>query len=476
MEHWLTKRALLTPEQTALELADGQRLSFRVLRERALSFAEHLARLDIKQQVAILSHNSVDMVVALWACTYLQTPVVFLNTKLTNAEWKKQCEDAHVSTIITSELLRKQAESLPVVVVTFAMVKELSALPGTVKETMKEEAICSMMFTSGTTGRAKAVQHSYGNHWASAIASVLNLGLTTDDKWLACLPLFHIGGLSILFKSVIYGMPVYLLERFDEEQVHQAIMHQRVTMISVVALTCARLLERLGDEQYPETFRCMLLGGGSAPEPLLKKAEQKQVPVIQTYGMTETSSQVVTLHETEALRKLGSAGKPLFSASLQIRDGHKALPAKQVGEIAVQGPMITPGYYQADASNQAVFHDGWFYTGDLGFLDEEGFLFVVDRRSDLIISGGENVYPAEIEAVLLAFAGVVEAGVTGRTDAKWGKVPVAYVVVSDPAITENALQAHCEQQLATFKVPKQIFFRKHLPRNATKKLQRYKLQ
>ncbi|MDX8044794.1 o-succinylbenzoate--CoA ligase [Gracilibacillus sp. S3-1-1] len=476
MEHWLTKRAHLTPDLVALELSNDKTITFAQLAEQAKDFATKLYRVHQRGHIAILSDNSLDLAIAFWACTYIQVPVVFLNTRLTTREWKRQCEDADVQTIIFADKYTDSMSSLPVPSYSIASIRMSTSVECPIASQINLDSICSMMFTSGTTGRAKPVMQTFHNHWSSAVASALNLGLMPNDKWLLCLPLFHIGGLSTLFKSVIYGMSVYLLERFDEEKVHHAIMERKVTIISVVAVTCSRLLERLADGHYPSAFRCMLLGGGPAPKPLLEKAKEKNVPIVQTYGMTETSSQIVTLSEQDALRKLGSAGKPLFSASLQIEyDGSRA-KANQIGEIVVQGPMVTKGYYGREEANKEAFQQDWFHTGDLGYLDEEGFLFVVDRRNDLIISGGENVYPAEIEEVLLSYEGVKEAGVTGREDNKWGQVPVAYVVTADENVTAEELLLHCQEHLASFKVPKEIHFRNQLPRNATNKLQRHLLK
>ncbi|WP_208586363.1 o-succinylbenzoate--CoA ligase [Gracilibacillus suaedae] len=474
MEHWLTKRAYLTPDNIAIEFSNGEALTFAQLYERARELASKIYTVHSNGHIAMLSNNSIDMVVAFWACTYLNVPVVFLNTRLTTREWEVQCEDADVKTIICDDQYRESAQSLTLPAYLFSDIHAFQSAECTLTTDIDLDLICSMMFTSGTTGRAKPVIHTYHNHWSSAVASALNLGLMPNDKWLACLPLFHIGGLSILFKSVIYGMPIYLLKRFDEEKVHEAIMKHNVTVVSVVAMTCSRLLKRLADGYYPSSFRCMLLGGGPAPKPLLEKAKEKYVPIVQTYGMTETCSQIVTLNEADALRKLGSAGKPLFSASLQIQADNTTAEPNQVGEIVVKGPMVTPGYYHRETANKEAFRDGWFHTGDLGYLDEEGFLFVVDRRSDLIISGGENIYPAEVEEVLLSFEGVQEAGVTAIEDSKWGQVPVAYVVANED-VTAEQLLVHCRARLASFKVPKQIYFRNHLPRNATKKLQRHLL-
>ncbi|MGP4040550.1 o-succinylbenzoate--CoA ligase [Gracilibacillus sp. D59] len=476
MEHWLTKRVYLTPDNIAIELSNGDTVTFAELYEKACEFASKIYSIHPKGHIAMLSNNSIDMVVTFWACTYLNVPVVFLNTRLTAREWQVQCEDADVKTVIYADQYKESVQSLTLSTYPFSDIHSFQTSECTLTSDMDSDLVCSMMFTSGTTGRAKPVIHTYHNHWSSAVASALNLGLMPSDKWLACLPLFHIGGLSILFKSVIYGMPVYLLERFDEEKIHNAIMEQNVTIISVVAITCSRLLERLADGYYPSSFRCMLLGGGPAPKPLLEKAKEKHVPIVQTYGMTETCSQIVTLNEADAFRKLGSAGKPLFTASLQIQADNTRAKPNQVGEIVVQGPMITPGYYRREQANKEAFQNGWFHTGDLGYLDEEGFLFVVDRRSDLIISGGENIYPAEVEEVLLSFKGVQEAGVTAIEDSKWGQVPVAYIVTANEKVTADQLLVHCRERLASFKVPKQIYFRDHLPRNATNKLQRHRLR
>ncbi len=176
------------------------------------------------------------------------------------------------------------------------------------------------------------------------------------------------------------------MEKFDEDMVHHAIMEKQITIVSVVTVMVQRLLERLDSENYPNRLRCFLFGGGPAPKVLLERAKEKGIPVFQSYGMTETTSQIVTLSAGDALDKLGSAGKPLLPAQLKINN-----PGSDgVGEIVVKGPMVTPGYYKNPEANEKSFKDGWLYTGDLGSVDEQGFLYVVDRRTDLIISGGRK--------------------------------------------------------------------------------------
>src|SRR5690606_250483 len=214
---------------------------------------------------------------------------------------------------------------------------------------------------------------------------------------------------STSIKSLIYGMPIYLLEKFDVKKVHAALMNKEITIISVVTIMVQQLLTELGENRYPETLRCMLLGGGPAPKPMLEMAKEKGIPVYQSYGMTETASQIVTLSPQHALDKIGSAGKPLFPAQLKIENPDD----ESVGEIVVKGPMVTHGYYENEKANQLAFHNGWLKTGDMGYVDEDGFLYVVDRRKDLIISGGENIYPSEIESVLTGMKEIKEVGVTG---------------------------------------------------------------
>ncbi|NTW03538.1 MAG: o-succinylbenzoate--CoA ligase [Oscillochloris sp.] len=312
---------------------------------------------------------------------------------------------------------------------------------------------------------------SCGNHWWNATASALNLGLRENDRWLAVLPLFHVGGLSILLRGAIYGITVVLHERFDPAAVNAAIDDQGVTLISVVAATLQRMLDDRNNKPYPPHFRCALLGGGPAPRPLLERCVALGVPVVQTYGMTESASQAVTLAPADALRKLGSAGQPLLPVGLRIQaEGREAAPG-EVGEILLSGPTITSGYIGRPEATAAALCDGWLHTGDLGYRDAEGYLYVVERRSDLIISGGENIYPAEVEAALLAHPAVAEAGVVGLPDPHWGQAPVAAVVLRTPA-TEADMLAFLRERLASYKQPRRIIVLDELPRTASGKLQR----
>ncbi len=340
----------------------------------------------------------------------------------------------------------------------------------------------AILYTSGTTSQPKGVIITYGMQWWNAIGSTLNLGHHADDCWLACMPFFHIGGLSILMRSVIYGISVVVQEKFDPMAVNEAIYEDRVTIISVVAVMLQRMLAALAESQernsYPSTLRCVLLGGGPAPRALLEDCASRNIPVVQTYGLTEVCSQAVTLAPADALRKLGSAGRPLLPVQLCIMHNGQLAQPNEPGEIHLQGPTVTPGYLHRPDATSAAIQDGWLNTGDIGYLDDEGYLYVLDRRADLIISGGENIYPAEIEAVLLGHPDVEEAAVCGQADKQWEQVPVAFVRLHEGSMaTADEVVAYAKQYLAKYKWPRVVYVVKEpLPRNASGKLLRWELR
>lgn len=281
--HWLTKQALLAPQKIAIETETGESITFLQLEKQSKRFAKKLATLDIGEgsHVGILSANEIPMIIAIHALSYLGAVTVLLNTRLTEEELTYQIKDAKVSMIMTSQDYKSDAKKIGfhIPVKSFSMIEQLSEKQVKLRSEINLNANFSIIYTSGTTGLPKGVIHTYGNHWASAIGSALNLGLNANEKWLAMLPIFHVSGLSVFMKSVIYGMPVLLFNKFDAKKVNQAIIERGVTIVSVVTVMLQRMIEELGDSQYPETFRCMLLGGGPAPKTLLVEAKNHQIPV-----------------------------------------------------------------------------------------------------------------------------------------------------------------------------------------------------
>jgi O-succinylbenzoic acid--CoA ligase len=312
------------------------------------------------------------------------------------------------------------------------------------RRAFEPDSVHTVIRTSGTTGAAKAVELTYANHVASAIASADALGVEADDRWLCPLPLHHVGGLNVLIRSVINRTAVVLHPRFDVERVRAALEAGEATLVSLVPTMLARL--RAAGLRETPGLRAIALGGGPVPAELLEWARETGIPVVPVYGMTESCSQIAA----------GSPGRPLTGVELEIAAD---------GEILVRGPMV---------ARAAVADDGWLHTGDLGRLDEQGRLHVLGRLKELIVTGGENVAPLEVEQVLLGHPAVADAGVAGLPDPEWGEAVTAFVVLRAPADADQ-LRAWCRERLESFKVPKAIHAVEGLPRNAQGKLLRDRL-
>lgn len=467
--NWLRQRAHLTPNRVAL-YDDTQSISFAELHDRTVKRARQFVYLGVKKGdiVAILMKNSIHMVEVIHALHYIGAIVLLQNVRLSIEEIKWQLDHSGARFVICDEPFPDER------VIEWNEFIKLRERDGEWQTMYHLDDVATIMYTSGTTGKPKGVMQTYGNHWWSAIGSALNLGLHENDCWLAAVPFFHVSGLSILMRSVIYGMSIYIMSSFDAKRSNELILQGKVTMMSAVSTMVQQIIQQL-KQPYPSSFRCMLVGGGPVSQPLLQSCANWNIPVYQTYGMTETASQVATL-PPDARHKHGSAGKPLFHMNIRIEKDGEIMHANEAGEIVVKGPSVMKGYWRNEQATAAVLKDGWLYTGDIGYMDEEGFLYVLDRRSDLIISGGENVYPAEIEAVLLQHEAVKEAGVIGVPDERWGQVPFAFVVLGDQMTTEEQLRQFCMNKLAKYKVPKRIRFVNHLPRNAANKLMRHELK
>ncbi|PEK99575.1 o-succinylbenzoate--CoA ligase [Bacillus sp. AFS017336] len=471
--NFLHERVRLTPDRVAVA-TDVEEITFKELHNRVLNLAYKFHQLGIKDEshVSVLMNNSVEFIQVVYALHYIGATSILLNIRLSDDEIRYQLENSDSEfLIVTNSNAIKVPENIKLINIDGLEHVEMKDFP--IRYNFDEDKIATMMYTSGTTGFPKAVLQTYRNHFNSAVASVLNLGLEQQDVWLVCLPMFHVGGLSTVYKSAIYGMKIVITNKADAQTIKDCVIKHNVTILSVVTKVLNDLLTLVEGTNDLKSVRAALLGGGPAPLPLLQKASSLNVPVYQTYGMTETCSQIATLSPEYMLSKLGSAGKALFGCTLEIKeDGRTCLPG-EVGEIVVKGPNVSKGYYKLDRDLNA---SDYLYTGDLGYVDEDGFLFVVDRRSDLIISGGENVYPAEIESVLLSHPDIIEAGVTGKEDPAWGKVPVGFVISksSNPPSQEELIE-YCRDKIAGYKIPKEIIYVENLPRNATNKLVRREL-
>jgi O-succinylbenzoic acid--CoA ligase len=453
VEGWLERAAAAGPAVAAVETPEGS-WSYAELLGAARAGAGELSRRGgaAGERVAIALPAGIEFVRALHACLLLGAVAVPVDLRLGEAERAAVCAGAAV--VID--------EPLPAEGSTASPAQGTGALPGAggrpgAGTRHDLDATAVVIHTSGTTSEPKAIELTYGNFLWSALGSAVALGLDPRERWLCALPLSHVGGLSILIRSAIYGTTAVVHERFETERVLVALQEEGITLVSVVATTLARLLD--AGLQRPATLRCALTGGGPVPAALLERAAEAGVPVSQTYGLTESCSQVTTTPVAAIGLQESHAGAPLFCTRVRL---------SAEGEILVCGPTIAPGSRGSD---------GWLATGDLGELDEHGALRVTGRKADTIISGGENVAPAEVEGVLEAHPGVLEAAVIGRIDERWGEAVVAFVVVRAGAQPDEAeLRLHCAERLAPYKVPKRIaLVAGPLPRTRSGKLLRREL-
>ncbi|MDQ2652164.1 MAG: o-succinylbenzoate--CoA ligase [Chloroflexota bacterium] len=457
----------------------GQSWTYSQLRERVGVAADQLVGLHHTGRVGVFSANRPGVVIAAHACARAKTSFVPHGWRLTADELEWQITEANVTTLVYDEPRAELAgvmeaklglSLIPIAGLENAPTGAISYSPAPLIDLVREAAI---LFTSGTTGRPKGARITYGNLWYSAAASALYLGHQPGDTWLAALSLHHIGGLSILYRAALGGATVDLHERFEPEAVVAAIQAGS-TYVSLVPTMLQRVLDVAGaGVTWPQTLRGVLLGGAAAPIPLVEQCLRLGVPVLPTYGLTETSSQAATLRASEVAGHPGSSGQALPLTELRVVVNGVEAPAGKTGEIEVRGPSVFAGYLDEPCRDP----EAWFSTGDTGYLDDEGFLYVVDRRSDLIVSGGENIYPAEIERALLAHPLVRDAAVVGVPDKTWGARPAAAVIWSGaPGQADIELSDFCRTALSPFKVPDRFLEVDGIPRSPAGKLLRRRVR
>jgi len=447
VEAWLARAAAARPRCTALETPAGQ-WSYAELLAGARAGAGELAERGARpgQRVAIALPPGLAFAQALHACLLLGAVAVPVDVRAPARERAHLSDGASIvveqplSAPVTDEHdLPAGAGEDP----RFATVHDLSAT-------------AVVIHTSGTTSAPRPVELTYGNLLWSALGSAVALGVHPRERWLCALPVSHIGGLSILLRSAIYATTAVVHERFETERVLAALREDGITLVSLVATTLARLLD--AGLSNPPRLRCALTGGGPVGKPLLRRARAAGVPVSVTYGLSEASSQVTTTPAAALGR--GQDSRPLFCARVQIAAD---------GEILVAGPIV---------AERSSGRGGWLHTGDLGAIDDRSGLRLTGRKADTIVSGGENVAPAEVESVIEAHPDVLEAAVVGRPDEGWGEAVTA-IVVARPGrvIDREALRSHCAQALAPYKVPKRIVLSAGpLPRTGSGKLLRRELR
>ena len=336
----------------------------------------------------------------------------------------------------------------------------------------------TMLFTSGTSGKAKAIVHSAANYRESTMAGVRRLGSSDDDVWLAAMPLHHVGGLAILVRCAILGTTVRLQKGFDPDRVAEALLSGTITQASVVPAMIDPLLEALAGRRVPLQLRFLLVGGAMATEEQLARAQKAGLPVAPTYGMTETTSQIATARPSTGRFRSGEVGEPLDVTEVRVVDSHGERSTTGTGAIEVRGPTLGLGRLEASGQMQSLTdEDGWMRTMDKGTLDASGALLILGRMDDVIVTGGENVSPGEVEATLSEHPDVAQIAVIGRPHGRWGSVVTAVIVPAGggrPSV--EGLRNFAADRLPRHKLPHALEFRDDLPRTSSGKLQRHKLR
>ena len=416
-------------------------------------------------RIAILSDNSVMMAIYVLATMVVHKELLLLNVHLKPKEIKNQLAQLDVTTVLHSVERREQLPNSISTIVFESLERILSdeEADDTFDWTFEDRDIAVIMNTSATTGQFKSVPLRWGQIRAHVQASKEVLGKTEQDNWLMVLPLFHVSGLSILLRSLYNGTAVTILPKYDKAQVLKLIESENINMMSLVPT----ILTQLEPSIIHHNLRVILLGGEFIPMALIDACEKKSLPIYKTYGMTETFSQSVTFSVLDYPHKRDSVGKPLPGMQVRIDKPD----ADGVGEIHLTGPMVMTGYIDKEPI------DSDLNTDDIGYVDEDGFVYILNRRKDLIISGGENIYPKELEDLVYTLPSVKECAVVPVPDPKWGQVPALFVAFHDgESMTADAILSFMTKSLAKYKVPKYVKILPALPRNGTGKIVRNELR
>jgi O-succinylbenzoic acid--CoA ligase len=486
MRDWLAHRVDATPEAPALRDASGTVTTYATLDAEVEELAGRLSAhgVGVDDHVGVVMETRPAFVEVVHAVMRVGATLVPLNARLTPTELTERLDVADIDCLLcgarTAELAVAAVADLDRTVPVVGLdggTADAEDLLGTAPEAFEVPALTVdgievMLFTSGTTGRPKAVCLTAVNIAASAAASAFRLGLDPGDRWHVTLPMYHMGGLAPVYRSVLYGTSVLVedaREGFDPRRTLEVVTANGATCTSLVPTMLRRLLDADGGEgnPFPDSLRFVLLGGAPAPDSLLRECAERGVPVCPTYGMTETASQIATTTPREAREHPGTVGSPLmFTEVTVVGEDGRAVERGETGELVVAGPTLSPGYYGETASTREQFCSFGFRTGDVGYRDDGGRLYVLNRLDDRIISGGENVDPGEVLEVVRSAPSVTDAAVVGLPDESWGET-VAALVVADGDFDRSRFDRHCREWLAGFKLPRTVRLTDELPRTAS---------
>jgi fatty-acyl-CoA synthase len=482
-----------------LTVFEGRTTTYGQMLDRVQRLAAGLRKQGIGRGdvVGLLAYNSPEFLEVVFAANYLGAAVMPVNWRLASDEVAYILRNSRAKALVSEQALADLA--VPAVTAvdgvtglavdgmaeegwpTLAELRE--APPLAAAEPVAGDDLHRLMYTSGTTSHPKGVMTTHDNLMWKNIAHVVEFDVTAQDVGLVCGPLYHVGALDLTTTTVIYaGGSVVIHRRFDAEAVVAEIERGEVTNVWLPPAMLNAILTLDGvEERNLGSVRFVIAGGEKMPENLIKRVQSVfcNAWFCDAYGLTETVSGDTFLDRRFTLTKRGSVGKPCLHLEVDIWEpgGDRPVPPGEAGEIVLRGPKVFRGYWDNPEATEAAFRGGWFHTGDIGRIDEDGFLYILDRLKDMIISGGENIASVEVERVLYTFPGVHEAAVIGRPHERWGEVPVAYVAMAPGhRATEEEIIAHCREHLAKFKTPTAVSFVDALPRNPSGKVLKRQLR
>jgi len=494
----LSHHATRSPDKV-MTVFEGETTTYGEMAARVAALAGGLSARGVGpgQVVGLLSYNCPELLETIFAANFLGAIAMPINWRLAPPEVRYILEHSDARALVCDEALVGLADAATIGLEAtllracvadpapegWTSLPELRAVPNrTTSVRAAADDVHRLMYTSGTTGRPKGVMITHANLAWKNLAHLVEFGFTGADLGLACGPLYHVGALDLTTTSLIAAGATTIIHRtFDAAQVVDELERSRVTTVwlAPAMVNAIMALPDIGTRDL-SSVRVIINGGEKMPIPLIERI-QRTFPsawFADAYGLTETVSGDTFLDRDSIVTKLGSVGRPCLYLELDVWDEHGAsVPAGEQGEIVMRGPKVFKGYWRDDDATQRAFAGGWFHTGDIGVRDEDGYLFIVDRLKDMIVSGGENIAGSEVERVLYEHDSVLEAAVVGRPDERWGEVPVAFVVLRpEAATTAEDLVEHCRAQLARYKVPKDVTFVAALPRNPSGKVLKRELR
>jgi acyl-CoA synthetase (AMP-forming)/AMP-acid ligase II len=494
----LAHHASRTPER-AITVFEGQTTTYREMATRAAALAAGLHERGVGRGdvVGLLSYNCPEFLEALFAANYLGAIAMPINWRLAAPEVRYILDHSDARVLVCDEALTGLAGEAtkgleatllracvaPVAPEGWVALADLRSDPAALSPAPAGAGdVHRLMYTSGTTGHPKGVMLTHANLAWKNLAHLVEFGFTSADLGLACGPLYHVGALDLTTTSLIAAGATTIIHRaFDAAAVVDELERSRVTTVwlAPAMVNAIMALPDVGERDL-SSVRVIINGGEKMPIPLIERI-QRTFPsawFADAYGLTETVSGDTFLDRDSIITKLGSVGRPCLHLELDIWDEQgNPVPAGERGEIVLRGPKVFPGYWRDPDATAKAFAGGWFHTGDIGVRDEDGYLFIVDRLKDMIVSGGENIAGSEVERVLYEHEAVLEAAVVGRPDERWGEVPVAFVALrAGTTTTADELVEHCRARLAKYKVPKGVTFIEALPRNPSGKVLKRELR